>query len=94
MHQISQLMIAAGLLNLLVGVGYTAVVYTTLEKVPALAGVLGFSLAIGIILVQAWFGEAFLSVSVAEMKQLVMVAVACATIGIASITTVFEPTTS
>lgn len=90
----SQLMIAAGLLNLLVGVVYTVVLYTALEKIPALAGALGFGLAAGIIVIETWFGGALLSVTVAEMKQLVLVAVTCAAIGIASITTVFKPTTN
>lgn len=94
MGQISQLMIATGVLNLLVSIVYTVVVYSTLERAPALAGAVGFLLAASIILTEAWLGETILSVTVAEMKVLVLVAVTTAAIGITGITTVFEPTTN
>lgn len=91
MSPIIELAFAAGVLNLLVGVGYTLVVYRLLEKVPTLAAGTGFTLGVAIVAGQAWIGETMLSVTVAEMKILVIAAVLSAFVGIVGITTVFKP---
>jgi len=91
MIQMSQLVIAAGILNVLVGIGYTLTVYTALERVPILASSLGMLGAVGIVVLEAWLGETLLSVTVAEMKLLTVVAVAGAVVGVAAVVTVFKP---
>lgn len=91
MIQMSQLVVATGILNVLVGIGYTLTVYTALERVPILASTLGISVAVGIVVVEAWLGETLLSVTVAEMKLLTVVAVAGAVVGVAAVVTIFKP---
>jgi len=91
MIQMSQLVIATGILNILVGIGYTLTVYTALERVPILASALGVLLAVGVVVAEAMLGEMLLSVTVAEMKLLTVVAVAGAVVGVATVVTIFKP---
>lgn len=92
--QLTQMAVAVGGLNLLVGVVFTVAIYLAIERVPTLAGAFGFLLAGGVVAAQFHLGETMLSVTVAEMKILVVAAVLGAALGIASITTLFEPTTN
>lgn len=94
MSPMIELVFAAGVLNLLVGVAYTLVVYRLLEKVPMLAMGTGLALAAVIIVGEARLGEQLLSPTWAEMKLLVMAAVLGAIVGIVGITTVFKPKTT
>ena len=94
MFQMNQLLIITGILSVLVGIGYTITVYTALERVPVLASGLAVLAAVGIIVVSAWVGETLLSVTVAEMKLLTVVAVTSAVVGVAAVVTVFKPITN
>lgn len=94
MSPMIELVFAAGVLNLLVGVVYTIVVYRLLEKVPMLAMGTGLALATAIVVGEARLGEQLLSPTLAEMKLLVIAAVFGAIVGIVGITTVFKPKTT
>jgi len=90
--QLTQLVVAVGGVNLLVGAAFTAAVYAALERMPTLAGVFGFLLAAAVVATEAHLGELLFSVTVAEMKLLVIAGVLGAALGITSFTTLFEPT--
>jgi len=92
--ELTQTVIVIGGLNLLIGVAYTIAVYKALERVPALAAIIGFLLATAVVAAEAHLGEQMLSVTVAEMKILVIASVLSAALGITSITAVFKPSTN
>lgn len=92
--ELTQTVIVIGGLNLLIGVAYTIAVYKALERVPALAAIIGFLLATAVVAAEAHLGEQMLSVTVAEMKILVIASVLSAALGITSITAVFKPSTT
>jgi len=79
--------------NALVGVVFTLVVYTTLERVPALAGAAGFGLGASVVYVEKWVGESVLSVGMPEMKLLIIAAVLGGLVGIVGTASTIKPNT-
>ena len=81
----------AFILNLLLGIGFILGVYIFMSRRVHLGAIGGTGAAISLIYAQATLGERLLSVTVSEMKLLVLAAALGATVGIIATVLVFKP---
>lgn len=81
----------AFVLNLLLGAGLVAVVYRLMENRILLGGFGGLGVGTVVIYAEATVGETMLTVSVGEMKLLVLAAAVGAVLGVLGTVLVFKP---
>jgi hypothetical protein len=87
------LIAGAFLVNTVVAGAWTIAVFSILERRPKLSVPFGIGTGVPYIALLFWFGEARLTVSVEEMKWLIVAAVIGAIIGIGTVVAILEPET-
>lgn len=86
-----ELIIGTLVVNVLVAALWTISMFSVIERLPKLSIPFGVGTGIPYIALLYWFGETQLTVTVDEMKWLIVAAVGGAIVGIGTVVAVFKP---